>query len=438
VLLKIEAHDGYANLVLPSELRRFPLEARDAAFVTELVYGTLRKRFFYDKVIESAASRKIGKIDRTPLNILRITAHQLLTLQTPPHAAVDSAVRLVVRNKSGSASGFVNAISRRISEKSESTWIDNLSEGLNELEKLSLEYAHPQWIVEKYLERLGDMESVKRELAANNVNPRTTGVIYPGHQWSRQSLSNSQESHWSSSCRYLEGNPEQFEEIRNAHGGVQDQGSFLVAQALSLAASSEDGPEDGPKVGIWVDLCAGPGGKAALLSRWAGHSSANFLALEISEHRAGLLTRMTDQVVIADSLKAPIRPGSTSVILLDAPCSGLGALRRRPDARHRKKPEELADLADLQRKLMKAAVELLSAGGILGYVTCSPVGEETTMNRDWLLEQEKNLELLDARKYMPKNMELAENFDIQLWPGLHGTDAMYLALFRKKPSAAIG
>ena len=434
-LLKIEGEDGYANLVLPAELRRFPLEARDAAFVTELVYGTLRKQIFYDKVIESASQRKIGKIDRVPLNILRMTAHQLLTLETPPHAAVDSAVRLVVRNKSGSASGFVNAISRRISEKSTSFWIELLSVELEELEKLSLEYAHPRWIVEKYLERLGDLQAVTRELAANNVNPRTTGVIYPGEQWSKESLSKSQESQWSRMCRYLEGNPEHFEEIRKANGGVQDQGSFLVAQALFRVATERGSSLTRRRP--WLDLCAGPGGKAALLSRWAEQSSANFLALEISEHRAGLLTRMTDRVVIADSVNPPIRPGSASIILLDAPCSGLGALRRRPDARHRKKPEELAELISLQRRLMVSATDLLSDDGILGYVTCSPLREETTMNTRWLLDEKKSIELLDARMYMPEGMELEKNFDVQLWPGIHGTDAMYLALFRKKPSKEI-
>ncbi len=166
VLLKIESQCGYANLVLPAELGKANLENRDSAFVTEIVYGTLRQRNLYDEIIASAAKRSVKKIDVVPLNILRMTAHQLLTLETPAHAAVDSAVRLTVRNKSGSASGFVNAISRRISERSRSEWISQLCQGRNQIEQLSLTFAHPKWIVEKYFERLGSWDAVERELSA--------------------------------------------------------------------------------------------------------------------------------------------------------------------------------------------------------------------------------------------------------------------------------
>lgn len=432
VLLKIESQSGYANLVLPAELGRANLENRDSAFVTEIVYGTLRQRNLYDEIIASAAKRSVKKIDVVPLNILRMTAHQLLTLETPAHAAVDSAVRLTVRNKSGSASGFVNAISRRISERSRSEWISQLCQGRNQIEQLSLTFAHPKWIVEKYFERLGSWDAVERELSANNINPRTTGVIYPGNHWSLASTSASQACEWTDDCRYLEGNPENFEEIQRATGGVQDQGSYLVARALAQAPARTAKAKNTPRV--WVDMCAGPGGKAALLSRWAQSDEAQFLAIEISPHRADLITRMTNRVAIADSSLPPLRIGSAEKILLDAPCSGLGALRRRPDARHRKQPSDIPGLIALQRKLLASAVELLCEGGVLAFVTCSPLTDETTANTKWLLSERPELELIDARPYLPENLHLGDDFDIQLWPGLHNTDAMYLALFRKKIS----
>lgn len=428
-LLKIESEAGYANLVLPAELRKASLEPRDSAFVTELVYGTLRKRDLYDRIIETAAKRPIRKIDDVPLNILRLTAHQLLTMQTPPHAAVDSAVRLTVRNRSGSASGFVNAISRRISERKLSEWLEMLSENLDSIEHLALEYSHPRWIIQKYYESLKDWQLVVRELQANNQNPRTTAVIYSGNRWSEKTLETSQSCEWSEDCRYIDGNPESVSEIRNATGGVQDQGSYLVARALSLVPASIDPAKKESE--IWLDLCAGPGGKAALLSRWAEKVQANFLAQEIAPHRAELVTRMTKKVVIADSALPPIRPASVTKILLDAPCSGLGALRRRPDARHRKKEADLQDLVILQRQLLMSAVDLLAEGGVLAYVTCSPVREETSFNSQWLLEQKPEVTLIDARAFFPQAMTLGDTFDVQLWPGLHHTDAMYLALFRK-------
>lgn len=427
-LIKIDSQVGYANLILPAELRKVSLDPRDKAFVTELVYGTLRQQILYDAIIESAARRLTKKIDVVPLNILRITAHQLLALETPPHAAVDSAVRLTVRNKSGTASGFVNAISRRISERTRAEWIEILTKNLDTADRLSIEHAHPRWIVEKYFENLGDWQAVERELQANNVNPRTTGVIYPGGEWSEATREISQSCEWTTECRYLEGNPESITEIKNATGGVQDQGSYLVARALSLVPNVQR-PIN--KARIWLDMCAGPGGKAALLSRWAIDAEANFLALEITPHRAELITRMTNKVAIADSAIPPIRPNSVEKILLDAPCSGLGALRRRPDARHRKQVEELNELVRLQRQLLVSAIDLLAPGGTLAYVTCSPVKEETSLNTQWIVNQRSDIKLIDARAYLPREMALGHSFDVQLWPGQHHTDAMYLALLRK-------
>ena len=425
ILMTVEQEGGYANLITPQELRKAKLEPRDSAFVTELVYGTIRKRSLYDAIIESAAARKTSKIDLLPLNILRLTAHQLLTLETARHAAVDTAVRLAVKNKHGSASGFVNAVARRISEKSMREWVHNLTQILEPIDALSIKFAHPRWIVESYLARLGNLEEVERELIANNVNPLTTAVVYPGDEWSRSTLEASQSALWSASCRYVEGNPELLPEIRSGAAGIQDQGSFLVAQALARV------PTETSSDGLWLDMCAGPGGKAALLDRWATQSGNTFLGLEISEHRAALINRVSRSVVVADGVQPPIHRASAEKILLDAPCSGLGALRRRPDARHRKTRAGVIELVQLQRSLLKSAIELLTAGGVLGYVTCSPVIEETEANTAWLLENFKEMELIDARPYFPSDMHLGESFDVQLWPGKHNTDGMYLALFKK-------
>ena len=432
ILIKIKSERSYANLALPAELKKTSLEPRDSAFVTELVYGTLRKQIFYDKIIESVSDRKLTKIDAIPLQILRLTAHQLLALQTPPHAAVDSAVRLTVRNKHGSASGFINAVSRRVSERSTAQWLEVLLVNCDPIDALALEFSHPRWIVEEYLKRLENVDAVRRELVANNLNPQVTGVIYPGHQWSSTTTSVSEACEWVPAARYLPGNPEHIAEITNRTGGIQDQGSYLVAQALALAPTTYlKSPKTEP---LWLDMCAGPGGKAALLSRWAHQKQTRFLAMEISEHRATLMKRMTSEIVVADSTRPPIAPESVEKILLDAPCSGLGALRRRPDARLRKSPEELPGLVEIQRQLLDSAAALLAVGGVMAYITCSPVVGETIGNIQWFIETHPAIELIDARPYLPAGMELGERLDVQLWPGVHHTDAMYVALVQKKSS----
>ena len=422
-LLDVEEKDAYANLLVPSYLQESNLEPRDRNFVTELVYGTLRMQLLYDRIIERAANRKINKIDQVPRNILRMTAHQLLSLNISAHAPVDSAVRLTVKNKTGSASGFVNAVARRISEKPLSVWIDQLTSECSEIESLSIEFAHPKWMVEEYSKRLPDLDAVKIELMENNRNPRVSVVIYPGETWSTTSLDQSEMCEWIPQGRYVNGNPESLIEIHNRTAGVQDQGSFLVAQALNSAAG------DAP--GIWLDMCAGPGGKAALLNRWALEKNRDFIALEISEHRAQLMRRVTNSLVVADGRKPPVAPESAALILLDAPCSGLGALRRRPDARLRKTPSDIKPLVSLQRSLLASAIELLRPGGVLGYVTCSPLVEETIENREWVLENFPEIRSVDARRFFPPAMELENQPDVQLWPGVHKTDAMYLALFTK-------
>lgn len=426
LLCEISEKQAYANLFVPAALRDSDLEPRDRGFVTELVYGTLRMELLYDEVISRATGRSLSKVDQVPLQILRLTAHQLLLLKTPAHAGVDSAVRLVVKNGHGSASGFVNAVSRRISERTLEEWQELLCKELKPERALSIEFSHPLWIVQAYQERLENLDRVRQELSANNQNPRTTAVIYPGELWSSETLAESEQCPWVEGARFIEGNPERLPEIRAGIAGIQDQGSYLVAQALVRAPieSAKHRPEQ------WLDLCAGPGGKSALLDRWARASGARFLALERSEHRAELVKRVSTQIVVADSLHPPIRPNSADRILLDAPCSGLGALRRRPDARLRKKPEQIPGLVSLQRELLSSAFQLLAPGGLLAYVTCSPMKEETTGNRDWALENLSGIELIDARPYLPEGI-VSEGFDIQLWPGIESTDAMYLALFRK-------
>lgn len=424
LLLEIEAESAYANLVVPASLRESSLEIRDRNFVTELVYGTLRMQLLYDAVIASASKRQVHKIDTVPLNILRLTAHQLLTLKISAHAPVDNAVRLVVKNRSGSASGFVNAVSRRISEKSLEQWVVELTEGCEPIDALAIEYAHPKWIVHEYLTRLGDFELVRAELEANNQNPRVCAVIYPGEVWSQESLDVSEMADWVPSARLLTGNPESLMEIRNGSAGIQDQGSYLVAQALAQSKSDVSG--------AWIDMCAGPGGKAALLDRWASEYNHPFLALEISEHRAALMRRVTHSTVVADGQNPPVKKESAALILLDAPCSGLGALRRRPDARLRKRATDIPGLVQLQRALLASAVSLLAPGGVLGYVTCSPLARETTDNRNWLLNAFPEMTNINARGFFPSDMSLPDTPDVQLWPGIHGTDAMYLALFQKK------
>lgn len=219
--------------------------------------------------------------------------------------------------------------------------------------------------------------------------------------------------------------------VREGRAGVQDEGSQLVTLALATAELS--GPDE-----RWLDLCAGPGGKAALLAGLATERGARLVAVEQHRHRARLVERAlagdpgSHRVLVADAREPIAGEAPFDRVLLDAPCSGLGALRRRPEARWRRQPSDVAALRPLQVELLRAALAAARPGGIVAYVTCSPhVAETVTVVGD-VLRGRTDLERLDARPLLPGVPELGDGPDVQLWPHRHGTDAMYLSLVRRR------
>jgi 16S rRNA (cytosine967-C5)-methyltransferase len=221
--------------------------------------------------------------------------------------------------------------------------------------------------------------------------------------------------------------------VAEGRAGVQDEGSQLVA--LLLAKASLDGPDR-----TWVDLCAGPGGKSALLAGLAAERGAGLIAVERQHHRSRLVAGTlagadgVTGVVTADGTAPPLRPASADRVLVDAPCTGLGALRRRPEARWRRTPEDLDALVPLQRLLLAAAVELVRPGGVVVYATCSPVLAETGDVVTATLRARSDVALEDAEALLPGVPDCAGPIPdtVQLWPHRHGTDAMFMALLRRQ------
>jgi 16S rRNA (cytosine967-C5)-methyltransferase len=227
--------------------------------------------------------------------------------------------------------------------------------------------------------------------------------------------------------RLLSGDPGDIAAVRDGRAGVQDEGSQLVAAAL--AAVEVEGPD-----ATWVDLCAGPGGKAALLETIGRQRDARLLAIDVQPHRARLVAGAgLPLVVTADARRPPLRDGSADRVLLDAPCSGLGALRRRPEARWRRQPSDLPPLTRLQRELLGAAFAAVRPGGIVAYVTCSPHQAETEVSVTEAARRSSiDVDLVDVRPYLPSTLpEMGTGPTVQLWPHRHGTDAMFIALLRR-------
>jgi 16S rRNA (cytosine967-C5)-methyltransferase len=427
VLKAVRVDAAYANLVLPKLLKERQLSGRDAALATELAYGTLRAQGQLDVILQACVDRPLKQVDAPVLDVLRLGAYQLLRTRIPTHAAVSATVDVARTVLSAGPASFTNAVLRKVAAQDLEGWLQQLRPK-DAVEAMALDTAHPRWIAQAFRDALkGDLDEARVALAADDLRPE---VHLVARRMSRDELlgvSGGTAGPWSARAVRLQegGSPSEIAAVRDGRAAVQDEGSQLVALALAEV------PLEGPDT-RWVDLCAGPGGKAALLEGIALDRGARLIAVELQPHRA-LLVRKSGvrEVVTADGRTPPLLDGSVDRVLLDAPCSGLGALRRRPEARWRRQPSDLPSLTSLQGELLDAAVRLLRPGGVLAYVTCSPHLAETAVPVLDVLRRHPGLEQLDARPLLPGVPDLGDGPAVQLWPHRHGTDAMFLAVLRK-------
>ena len=440
ILIAVRESDAYANLLLPVRLDRARLSEADAGLCTELTYGTLRLRGYYDRVIEIAARRPATDIDPSILDVLRLACHQLLSLRVAQHAAVDEAVSLAGTVGSNSATGFVNGVLRTITRTPAAEWRERvLAATKTPDERLAAEFSHPEWVIRAFRQALvAEDREVELEalLAADNVAPHVSVTALPGKSTVEQLDAHA--SAFSPVGATLDrGDPSRLDAVRLGTARVQDEGSQLAALALSRARPIE--PEE-----RWLDLCAGPGGKAALLAAEAAIGGATLTANELIPARAQLvrnaLAVFTPQPAVLEldgTTFGELYPQTFDRILLDAPCTGLGALRRRPEARWRKQPRDVADLAELQFALLKSAVGALKPGGILAYVTCSPhLGETRVAVQSALRKLGDSVTVIDTQEVLAsvtrEPLDLPAAPHVQLWPHRHGTDAMFIQLLEKR------
>lgn len=434
VLRAVRERDAYANLVLPELLRERRITGRDAALATELTYGTSRAQGLLDEIIGSCVDRGLSTVDGLVLDALRLGAYQLLRTRIPEHAAVTSTVDLARATAGSHVSGFVNAVLRKVSEKDEDTWVSELapSRETDPIGHLALRTAHPRWIARSFAEALGDKgPELEAALEADDARPEVHLAARPGEISADElaAITGGDVAPYSPYGVRLPagtGDLSGSEPLRERLAVVQDEGSQLCARALTEV------PLDGPDA-RWLDLCAGPGGKAGLLGALAALSDAHVDAVEIAPHRARLIEQTVKDlpvtVHVADGRDSGLEPGFDRV-LVDAPCTGLGALRRRPEARWRRKPSDVADLTKLQAELLAAAIDLARSGGVVAYVVCSPHLAETE-GVVGEVARRCGAERLDARRFFPEMPELGKGPYVQLWPHRHGTDAMFCALLRK-------
>ncbi len=454
VLRDVDERDAFANLALASHIRTARLDGRDAGLATELAAGTLRNQGRYDRIIELASGRPTDKIDARTLRVLRLGAHQLLAMRTATHAAVNESVELQRLVANPKAAGFVNAVLRTITRETPEAWDERVGESARNLdEAIALRTSHPTWIVRAMRDALraeGRDDELAALLDADNASPAVNLVVLPGSPVDAETaavlgtdteIDRIIEADGVSPIGMMlsRGNPADAIDAIDSPPGtirVQDQGSQLAALALTGATPVQPNER-------WLDLCAGPGGKTAILAAEAALQGASLRANEVTPHRADLVRQATEAFPELDIVSFDGRDDDAfggderfDRILVDAPCTGLGALRRRPEARWRKQPSDLPELTALQGELLDAAVRHLTVGGVLAYVTCSPHRAETRVVVDGLLKQHPELRELDAKAVLQSaargSLDLAgDHLSAQLWPHRHNTDAMFVALIER-------
>jgi 16S rRNA (cytosine967-C5)-methyltransferase len=434
-LRAVRQRDAYANLLLPQLLRERRITGQDAALATELAYGASRALGLLDQVLGTCIDRPLSKVEPELLDALRLGCYQLLRTRVPAHAAVASTVDLVRGEHGSRAAGFVNAVLRKVSEHDEQTWLDQLAPdpGEDPVGNLAMRTAHPRWVARAFADSLGDTGAeLAAALTADDERPTVHLVARPGEVSADElaAMTGGEVAPYSPYGVRLEagaGDPADLEPVREHLAAVQDEGSQLCALAMTRA------PLDGPDT-RWLDLCAGPGGKTALLGAIAGLQGGTVDAVEKAPHRARLVERATDglpvTVHVVDGRDSGLEPGAFDRVLVDAPCTGLGALRRRPEARWRRQPSDVGELAKLQRELLLAALSLVRQGGVVAYVVCTPhLAETVGVVAD--VARKTGATQLDARELFPGVPHLGDGPAVQLWPHRQGTDAMFCAVLRR-------
>jgi 16S rRNA (cytosine967-C5)-methyltransferase len=468
VLRAVADRDAYANLLLPALLTERGLTGRDAAFATELTYGTLRGRGTYDAILAACSDR--DELDPPVRDVLRLGAHQLLATRVGRHAAVSTSVDLAKDVCGARPSGFVNAVLRRVATRDLDEWIKIVAPDRSKDPSgyLAVRYSYPRWIVDAFRDALGPAAPAELEdaLAAGNARPAVVLALgrgeapaspadgarpdegAPEQALPAGALPDGERTRWSPfGYRLAGGDPAA---LVAAGAAVQDEASQLAALALTRIDLNPEDPET-PAVGqdrLWLDLCAGPGGKARLLAGLAADHGARLIASDLHPHRARHVRDALRRagggsghgVIAADGRRVPWSPGTFDRVLADVPCSGLGSLRRRPEARWRKTPADVTALAALQRQLLGAAIDAARPGGVVAYVTCSPHLAETQDVVTDVVRARSDVTILDAPAVLPEvpAVRALDPRFVQFWPHRHGTDAIFLSLLRRSSLASSG
>lgn len=430
-LVAVDTRNAYAALALDAALLRHRLGGRARAYATEVVYGTLRWRGTIDWMVARCSRRPPDRLDPAVRNILRMAAYELRFMHTVPGpVACHEAVALAKRRRRHNASGFVNAVCRamlRLEDSDSWPWPSVESDPVAALAVLT---SHPEWLVSRWIQRFG-VDEARALCEANNVTPPLhvrTNTLRMRRDELAQALRTDgaevAEGLLAPDALHVRGlgRPADNASFRAGAFTVQDEGAQLVAPALT--------PLPGQRI---IDLCAAPGGKTTHISELM-RDEGQVIAVDVHENKLNLVRESAGRLgigiietVVGDGRAMPGRLAPADAVLVDAPCSGLGVLRRRPDLRWRPREAALRPLAEQQRQLLGAAAALTRPGGVIVYSTCSTEPEETTAVVKQFLATHPQIV-----PESPPEACIAADVGGYLFPHHHGTDGFFIARLRRR------
>jgi len=434
ILVDVNEKGAYSNIAIYKHLQN-SMDKRDENLVREIVYGVLENRLYIDYIISKVSKIKLKKLSALILEILRIGVYQIVFMdRIPDSAAVNESVNLSRKYSHKGTLGYVNGVLRNISRNKEELIKINKN---NVSEYLSTKYSHPKWIVDRWLKEYG--EKFTEELCiANNQKPKLNvrvNILKTSREDLKERLTNKGydviETKYSHYGLIIE-NPyriTELDEFRKGYFTIQDESSMLVSQIMN--------PE---KDSLVVDACSGPGGKATHMAEIMDNKG-KIISRDVYEHKIKLIEDNCERLGI-DIIETQIQDASAideylvnraDYLLIDAPCTGFGLIRRRPEIKWNREEKDINNLLSVQKDILNTCSKYLKVGGILIYSTCTIISEENIKMIRNFLKDNKDFKLIGFKELIKEDQNLSgtENGYIQLFPNISSTDGFFIAKMKK-------
>ncbi|MBB6216953.1 16S rRNA (cytosine967-C5)-methyltransferase [Anaerosolibacter carboniphilus] len=433
ILTDIDRNNAYSNIALNKHLRGKALDGRDQRFITELVYGTVENKIYLDYIIGQLSKTKIDKIHPSVMSILRLGLYQIIYLdKIPPSAAVDESVKLTKKVQM-KASGFVNGLLRNYLRNRENIRIPNYNE--NPVAFLSVTYSHPEWLVEKWMKEFG-AEFTEKLLQGNNAKPTLTARVNTLKIEKERLMDYLRTNHIEvTEGKYVEEaikfenmyGLEELEAFQKGYFQIQDESSMLVAHVL------DPKPQE-----VVMDVCAAPGGKTTHIAQLM-ENRGTIIARDIHEHKLKLIDNTAKRLgitIIKTQCYNAKEIDETMIdkahrVLVDAPCSGLGIIRRKPEIKYNKKPDDLKKITDLQLEILENASKYVIENGYLVYSTCTITNEENIGVIERFLSRNQSFVMVDVNPLLPESLRGQEKY-LQLYPHIDDMDGFFICRLQKR------